>query len=106
MINVKRFIALFALLHAEAGLAEAVEAFELISGRGVLLRAERLVLLAGEEVGVAGDDLGLLRHLLLADAHGAPLLRALEQVALELRLKLRVIPGQGDGHRENCIYVR
>ena len=47
------------------------------------LLAQRVELLAREEVGVAAHDLRLLRDLLLAHAHRAPLLRALEQIALE-----------------------
>src|SRR5207248_10873755 len=44
----------------------------------------------------AADELRLLRDLLLADAHGAPLLGPLEQVALEARLELlRGTDGRG-----------
>ena len=68
---------------AEARLAEAVEALALVAGGRVHLVAERLVLLAGEEVGVAGDDLRLLAHLLLPHAHRACLLGALVEIAVQ-----------------------
>jgi len=55
----------------------------------VLGLAERLELLTGEQVGVATNDLRLLRHLFLADADSATLLGALEQVLLELLLEVR-----------------
>ena len=48
--------------------------------------AQHLDLRTREEIGVAGDDRSLLRHLLLADANGAALLGALEVVLLEPRL--------------------
>ena len=68
---------------AEARLAEAVQALALVAGGRVLLVAERLVLLAGEEVGVAGDDLRLLARLLLPHAHRACLLGALVEIAVQ-----------------------
>ena len=72
---------------AFAGLAQAIDPLRVVTGR-LLGLAQGLELLAAEEVGVAADDLRLLRHFLLADAHGAPLLRALEQVLLELLLEI------------------
>ena len=67
---------------------------------------ERLELISREEVGVAGDDLGLLGGLLLAHAHGAALLRALEQVLLQplLVVERRVDPGCR--HREEIYTPR
>jgi hypothetical protein len=44
---------------------------------------EGIDLRAREEVAVPGDDRGLLRDLLLADADGAPFLGPLEVVPLE-----------------------
>ena len=73
---------------ALAGLAQPVEPLALVAAGRLLRLAQRLELLAAEEVGVAADDLRLLRDLLLADAHRAPLLGALEQVPLEPRLEL------------------
>ena len=78
-----------------AGLAQAIDALALLAGRlDFLGLAQRLELRAGKEVGVAGDDLGALGHLLLADADSAPFLGPLEQIALEARL---VIGGTKDG---------
>ncbi len=52
---------------------------------------ERLELLTGEEVGVARNDRGLLRRLLLPHADGARLLRALLEIRVEATLeRLRV----------------
>ena len=65
---------------ALADLAQAVELLALVALRRALGVPERIELLAGEQVGVAGDDLRLLGRLLLADADGAALLRALEQI--------------------------
>jgi hypothetical protein len=47
------------------------------------------VLLAREEVGVASDDLRLLARLLLPHAHGASLLGALVEIAVEPFLELQ-----------------
>ena len=74
---------------AQTGLTEAVEALALVAGGRVLLVAERLVLLAGEEVGVAGDDLRLLARLLLPHAHRACLLGALVEIAVQPFLELQ-----------------
>jgi hypothetical protein len=68
---------------AETRLAQAVETLALVAGGRVLLVAERLVLLAGEQVGVAGDDLRLLARLLLAHAHRACLLGPLVEIAVQ-----------------------
>ena len=65
-----------------ARLAQPVEQLALVAVGRLLGLAQRVELLAREEVGVAADDLRLLRDLLLADAHRAPLLGALEEVAL------------------------
>ena len=46
------------------------------------------MLVAGEEVGIAGDDRRLLARLLLAYPHGSSLLGALVEVAGEPRLEL------------------
>src|SRR5437868_6946731 len=62
-----------------AGLVEPVEPLALVALRVLLGRAKRVELLAAEEIGVARDDRRLLRDLLLAHAHRAPLLRALEE---------------------------
>ena len=70
-------------------LAQPVEPFSPLAVAPVLLLAQRLELLATEEVGVARDDRGLLRDLLLPHANGAPFLGALVQVPLELFLELR-----------------
>src|SRR6476469_393058 len=76
----------------EAGLAGLAQAIEQLAGVAALTRlrlAQRVELLAAEEVGVAADDLRLLGDLLLPHAHGAPLLRALEAVALEAGFEFR-----------------
>ena len=70
-------------------LAQPVEPLSPLAVAPVLLLAQRLELLATEEVGVARDDRGLLRDLLLPHANGAPFLGALVQVPLELFLELR-----------------
>ena len=86
----------------EAGLArlsEPVEALALVAVGLLLGRAQRVELLAGEEIRVAGDDRRLLGDLLLADAHGPNLLRALEDVGAEAVLVLRRAANRGDAHR-------
>ncbi len=66
-----------------ARLAQPVEALALVAGSRLGLGlAQRVELLAREELGVARDDLGPLGDLLLADADGAAFLGALEEVAL------------------------
>src|SRR5919204_5044343 len=87
----ERVVALGELRHEHAGLAglaKPVEPLALLALGVVLRRAERLELSTAKEVGVARDDRRLLRDLLLAHAHGPPLLGALEEVALELGLVL------------------
>src|SRR5689334_10658167 len=64
---------------ALAGLAQPVDPLGAVAGRRLGV-AQGLELLAGEEVGVPPDDLGLLRHFLLPHAHRAPLLGALVEV--------------------------
>ena len=73
---------------ALADLAQPVELLAVVALRPALRLAERSELVAREEVGVAGDDLGLLGGLLLADADGPALLRALEEKLLEPRLEI------------------
>ncbi len=63
-------------------------------GRLLLGLPKRLELRPREQIRVASDDLGPLGDLLLADAHGAPFLGALEEVALEARLVV--------GRTEDC----
>src|SRR2546423_1595176 len=70
-------------------LAQPVEPLSPLAVAPVLLLAQRVELLAAEEVGVARDDRRLLRDLLLPHANGAPFLGALVQVPLELFLELR-----------------
>ena len=72
-----------------ARLAQPVQPLALVAGRGLLVLAQRVELAHGEEIGVAADDRRLLRGLLLADPHGPPLLRALEEVALQAGLEFR-----------------
>src|SRR5579862_9606870 len=79
-----------------ARLPQAVEALALLGRRRILLGAERLELLAREEVGVAGDDRGLLGGLLLADPDGAVLLRRLDVVGA---IRGLVLLGPADGGR-------
>ena len=73
---------------ALARLPQPVEALAVFALRGVLRLVQRLELRAREQVGVAGDDRRLLRHLLLADANGAAFLGALEVVVAQARLVL------------------
>ena len=79
---------------AGCGLAQAVEALALFAACAVLGRAQRLVLLAGEQIVVARDDRGLLAGLLLADADGAAFLGPLVQIPRELRLEAVRCPDQ------------
>ena len=81
-----------------AGLAQAVEALALVARRARFLLAQRLDLLAGEEVRVARDDRRLLGGLLLPHPHRAALLGALVEVALELGLVLCGGSDLGDAH--------
>ena len=83
---------------ALARLAQPVEALAVVAGRGLLVLAQRVELADGEEVGVAADDRRLLRRLLLADAHRPPLLRALEEVALQTRLEFRSVEDRFRAH--------
>jgi hypothetical protein len=72
-----------------AGLTQPVDALVLVRVVGAPLGlVQRLQLVAREEVGVAGDDRGLLRRLLLAHAHRAPLLGALVDVRPQTRFEL------------------
>ena len=71
-----------------ARLAQPVELLAGIAGRALLGLAQRIELLAAEQIGEAAHDLRLLRRLLLADTNRAPFLGALEQVPLEARLEL------------------
>src|SRR5205823_3637069 len=83
-----------------AGLPQAVEPLAILAlGRLVLGFAQRSELVAREEIRVPAHDLGALRDLLLADAHRAAFLRALEQIALEARLVFRRAEDRSDAHR-------
>ena len=73
---------------ALARLAQPVEQLALVALGAVLGLAQRLELLDAEEVGVALDDLGLLGDVLLAHAHRAALLGALEEIPREAALEL------------------
>jgi hypothetical protein len=64
----------------------------------LLFPAQRLDLVPGEEVRVARDDRRLLGDLLLPHAHGASLLGALVEVALELGFVLGGGPDLRDAH--------
>src|SRR4029079_13335387 len=88
-----------------ARLAEPVEPLTLVALRVLLGRAERVELPAAEEVGVARDDRRLLRDLLLAHAYRAALLRALEEVALELGLVLGRASDGGRAHLTSGTYT-
>ena len=81
-----------------AGLAEPVEALALVAVRGLLGLAQDVELPVREEVAVALDDRRLLGDLLLADADGAPLLRALEEVARQALLVLDRRPHPRHAH--------
>ena len=81
-----------------ARLAQPVEELALVAVRGLLGLAEHVELAGREEIAVALDDRRLLGDLLLADANGAPLLGALEQVAREALLVLGGGAGGGDAH--------
>ncbi len=83
---------------ALAGLAQAEEQLPLVARRGLLRLVERLELLAAEQVGVAADDLGLLRDLLLPHAHRPAFLGALEEVAPQLRLEVGRRERRGRAH--------
>ena len=89
---------------ALADLAQPVELLAEIALRPALRLAQRSELVAREEVGVAGDDLGLLGGLLLADAYGPALLRALEEKLLEPRLEIegRVDACRRHGPESTC----
>jgi hypothetical protein len=87
----ERVVALRQLGDEQTGLtrlAQPVEPLALVALGLLLGRPQGVELVAAEEVGVAGDDRRLLGDLLLPHAHGPPLLRALEEVALELGLVL------------------
>src|SRR5262249_25676636 len=89
-----------------AGLAQPVEPLALVARRRlVLCLAQSLELVAREQLRVAPDDLGALRDLLLADAHGAALLGALEQVALEAGLVIGWLENRCDAHGRRGIYL-
>src|SRR5438105_4851025 len=81
-----------------AGLAQAVQQLTVVARGGVLRLAQRIELVAAEEVLVAADDLRLLRDLLLADANGPRLFGALEQVRLKALFELRRRPNSDYAH--------
>ena len=89
---------------ALAGLAQPVEALALVAA-GAPSSASRSASSCSrrEEVGVARDDLRLLGDLLLADAHRAAFLGALEEVALEAALELGRGADGGDAHRRRHV---
>ena len=91
---------------AFAGLEQAIQALALRLRRVRFCLPQRLQLFAREEVGVARDDLRLLRGLLLAHSDSARLLRALENVSAETRFVLRGRADRGDGHRRESIRSR
>ena len=96
-------LALRELLVGDPGLAllaQAIETLGLVALGLLLGRAERIELLAAEEVGVRGDDRGPLGDLLLAHAHGADLFGTLEEVGAEPLLVLRRAANCCDRHRE------
>src|SRR5206468_13060028 len=70
-----------------AGLAQPVEPLALVRLRTGLRGSQLLQLRAREQVGVALDDCGLFRDLLLADTNSARLLGPLEEVASEALLE-------------------
>jgi hypothetical protein len=80
-------------------LAQAVDPLALLAVDLRLGRAERFELLAREEIGVARHDRRLLGDLLLADAHGASLLRTLEQVVAKAFLVFGRGADCGNAHR-------
>ena len=88
-----------------ARLAQAVAALAILVSGGFFRRAESLELIPGEEVRVAGDDRGLLGDFLLAHAHGAALLRALEEIAAEAVLVLSWAADGCDAHRRESTYL-
>src|SRR4029079_7201510 len=69
-------------------LAQTVEQLPLLALGRLLGLAQRLELPAAEEVGIAPDDLGLLRGFLLAHANRAPLFGPLVQVTRKALLEL------------------
>ena len=91
---------------ALARLAQPVEQLALVALGAVLGLAQRLELLDAEEVGVALDDLGLLGDLLLAHAHRAALLGALEQIPREAALELGGIANRGDAQGSDKLTAR
>ena len=88
-----------------ARLAQAVAALAIFVFGALFRRAESLQLIPGEEVWVASDDRGLLGDLLLAHAHGAALLRALEEIAAEAVLVLSWAADGCDAHRRESTYL-
>ncbi len=94
-------LALGELLVGDAGLAleaQAEDPLVLVPFCPFLGRAERVELLAVEEIGVARDDLGALGDLLLPDSDGADFLGALEEVLPQALLVLRRGANRGDAH--------
>ena len=89
-----------------AFLSQTVEPLVLVTVGLLLCRAERVELLAAEEVRVAGDDLRPLGDFLLPDAHGPNLLRTLEDVGAESVLVLRRAANRGHAHRRESIRAR
>ena len=84
-------VALDELVREQAALArlpQPEEPLALVDARALLGLVQRLELAAAEEVGVAADDLRLLRGLLLPHAHGPRLLGALVHVLREAALEL------------------
>jgi len=96
----ERILALRQLAHDDAVLASEAKArhpLTLVALYRLLGDAQRVQLLAREEVRVAGDDRRLLRRLLLPHAYGARLLRALEEIGGEPLLE-RLGTEQVDRH--------
>ena len=83
-----------------ARLAQAVDALALVRlVGGSLGLVQRVQLGVREEIGVAGDDGGLVGGFLLPDADRARFLRPLEDVCLEPRLELVRRPHDDRRHR-------
>ena len=91
---------------ALAGLAQPVEQLALVALGAVLGLAQRLELLDAEEVGVALDDLRLLGGLLLAHAHRAAFLGALEEIPREAALELGGGADRGDAQGADKLTAR
>src|SRR4029453_17814857 len=84
-------------------LAQAVQPFALVALGSFLFLAERVELIAAEEVGIPSNDCRLLGDFLFADAHRPPFFGTLVQIALKLLFEFRGAADSGRRHRENSI---